>query len=113
LLAVIVLTAGGSALLLGRLGTAAVTSARAQTAADAAALAGAAEGRPAAAEVAAANGGRLIEYRSAGLVTTVVVTVGPARARATAQRSRAPTLALAHFDGGPLRSGGSRPTPDG
>ena|SRR5437879_3230279 len=109
LLAVIVLAAGGAALLLGRLGSAAVASAHARTAADAAALAGAAEGRPAAESVAAANGGRLVEYRSSGLVTSVVVAVGPARARATAERShgRAPRL-----DGGVGRPlGSARPPP--
>ncbi len=90
LIAVIVLTAGGSALLIGRLGGAAVARAQARTAADAAALAGAAEGRPAAEMVAVANGGRLVEFRSSGLRTSVVVVVGPARARATAERSLPP-----------------------
>jgi hypothetical protein len=111
LLAVIVLAAGGAVLLIGRLGGAAVARAKARTAADAAALAGAAEGRPAAEAVAAANGGRLVEYRSSGLVTSVVVAVGPARARATAERSRGRSRALAPAAAGPLRSGRSPPEP--
>src|SRR5438128_2221470 len=48
LVAVGILVAGGAVLLLGRMGTAAVDRASARTAADAAALAGAAEGRAAA-----------------------------------------------------------------
>ena len=91
LMAVVVLAAGGAALLLGQLGGQAVASARARTAADAAALAGAAEGRPAAESVAAANGGHVVEYQASGLVTSVVVAVGTARARATAERSPATT----------------------
>ncbi|MCU1460200.1 MAG: hypothetical protein JWO37_275, partial [Acidimicrobiales bacterium] len=79
--------------------------------ADAAALAGAAEGRPAAEAVAAANGGRLVVYQSSGLLTTVVVAVGPARARATAERSRGRVRALAAASPGPLRSGRSPPGP--
>jgi hypothetical protein len=73
------------ALVLADLGGAAVARARARTAADAAALAGAAEGRPVAAEVAAANGGHLREFRAQGGVVEVVVDVGPARARARAE----------------------------
>src|SRR5258705_526100 len=84
LIAVIVLTAGGSALLIGRLGGAAVARAQARTAADAAALAGAAEGRPAAEMVAVANGGRLGEFPASGLPAAGVVVVGPPRARAPA-----------------------------
>ena len=56
LLAVLVLVAGGAIVLLGRIGGAAVDRASARTAADAAALAGAAEGRAAAASVATARG---------------------------------------------------------
>jgi hypothetical protein len=64
--------------------------ARARTAADAAALAGAAEGEAAARRLAAANGGRLVEYRSDGASVAVRVQVGVAAARARA--GRAPCL---------------------
>jgi hypothetical protein len=60
--------------------------AQARTAADAAALAGAAEGRDAAAEVAEDNGGRLLEWRSEGDEVWVRVQVRNARASAKARR---------------------------
>ena len=60
--------------------------AQARTAADAAALAGAAEGRDAAAGVAKDNGGRLIEWRSEGDEVWVRVQVRNARANAKARR---------------------------
>jgi len=63
-----------------------VDGARARTAADAAALAGAAEDRTAAAEVARANGGRLVAFRAEGTAVTVTVALGRARATARAQR---------------------------
>ena len=63
-----------------------VDGARARTAADAAALAGAAEDQSAAAEVAQANGGRLIAFRAEGAAVTVTVALGRARATARAQR---------------------------
>src|SRR5436305_516764 len=85
LVAVGILVAGGTVLLLGRLGSAAVDRASARTAADAAALAGAAEGRAAAASVASANGARLASYVEHGFDTEVVVTVGKARAVARAR----------------------------
>jgi hypothetical protein len=59
--------------------------ARAGTAADAAALAGVAEGEGAAREVARANGGELLEWRAEGTEVWVVVRVGKARARAKAR----------------------------
>jgi len=59
LLALVVLAAGGAIVLVGRIGGAAVERASARTAADAAALAGAADGRGAAASVATADGGRI------------------------------------------------------
>jgi hypothetical protein len=86
LVAVGILVAGGAVLLLGRMGTAAVDRASARTAADAAALAGASEGRAAASSVAAANGGRMASYREQGFDTEVSVTVGQARAMARARR---------------------------
>ena len=61
-------------------------AARARTAADAAALAGAAAGRPSAGQVAEANGGELLEYRAIGSVVEVGVRVGDATARARAER---------------------------
>ena len=67
-------------------------SARASTAADAAALAGAAEGQSGAASVAAANGGSLLSYNEERLgevadavVVTVSVEVGRATRTARAQ----------------------------
>lgn len=68
-------------------------SARARTAADAAALAGAAAGRTEAAALAAANGGRLLSYTeqeadgdSNALLVTVAVQVGRASQTARAER---------------------------
>ena len=58
--------------------------AAARTAADAAALAGAAEGEDAAREVAAANGAELVSWRAVGSDVWVVVTLGDARAEAKA-----------------------------
>jgi hypothetical protein len=67
-----------------RLSVAADASARARTAADAAALGGAAEGREAAAQLAEANGGELIEFDRVGANVEVVVRVDSAYARARA-----------------------------
>ena len=63
-------------LVVGRLGTAAVSRAQARTAADAAALAGAAEGRSAAEEVAGAAARTSVSFNQSGADTEVVVTVG-------------------------------------
>ena len=60
--------------------------ARARTAADAAALAGAAEGEDAAREVAEANGAELVHWRAEGADVWVEVRVGDARAVAKARR---------------------------
>lgn len=60
--------------------------AQAVTAADAAALAGAAEGEDAARQVAADNGGRLVAWRAEGADVWVTVVVGKARAHAKARR---------------------------
>jgi hypothetical protein len=68
------------------LAQAAVQRARARTAADAAALAGAAEGEDSAREVAEANGGELVGWKAAGTDVWVTVTVGDARAVAKARR---------------------------
>jgi hypothetical protein len=76
----------------GRLVGGAVDAARARTAADAAALAGAGDGRAAAAEMAAANGGVLVGFREAGDDVVVDVRVGSAvaTARASMVLSRGP-----------------------
>ena len=58
--------------------------ARAQTAADAAALAATTGGRPAAARLAAGNGATLVGYVEVGDVVTVVVDVDGERATARA-----------------------------
>ena len=60
--------------------------ASARNAADAAALAGAAEGEEAAREVAARNGAALVSWRARGTDVWVVVTLGEARAEAKARR---------------------------
>jgi uncharacterized membrane protein len=57
---------------------------RAQTAADAAALAGLQGGRSAAAQLAAANGAVLVSFAREGATVTVVVSVDEVRARARA-----------------------------
>jgi Flp pilus assembly protein TadG len=59
---------------------------RAQTAADAAALAGAARGRPAAEALAIENDGTLERYASEGAEVEVTVRVGDARATSRARR---------------------------
>lgn len=78
--------AGALALQVGRLGGAVAARARAQTAADASALAGAADGREAAQALAEANGARLVEYEERGSDARVVVELGPSRARGRARR---------------------------
>ena len=57
---------------------------RAQTAADAAALAGVSGGQAAAAQLAASNGAVLVSYDQHGFEVTVVVTLGRVSARARA-----------------------------
>lgn len=59
-------------------------AAQARTAADAAALAGAASGEGAARELAAANGGRLVSFARTWRGVVVVVAVGEVQARAEA-----------------------------
>lgn len=67
-------------------GEAAIEDARAGTAADAAALAGAAAGHQEARRAATLNGAELISVSTTNAVTTVVVRVGAATARAHAER---------------------------
>jgi hypothetical protein len=84
LLAVILVVTATLVLAVGRLGEAAVARAHARTAADAAALAGAAEGRGAATETAAANGARLLAFEPRAHTVRVTVAWGDARATASA-----------------------------
>jgi hypothetical protein len=70
------------------LAEAAQQRAAARNAADAAALAGAAEGEAAAREVAEDNGAELVRWRADGLDVWVAVTLGDARAEAKARRER-------------------------
>ncbi|MBW3547730.1 MAG: M15 family metallopeptidase [Actinobacteria bacterium] len=86
MVAVLVVATGGLCLGLGRLGGEAVAAARARTAADAAALAGAAEGEETARAVAEANGGELVDFTEEGAEVQVRARVGGSEAVARAQR---------------------------
>lgn len=86
LCAVVVLVAAGAMLLIAQLGVLAVHRAHARTAADAAALAGATEGRDAAAQVAQANGAELESFVVSGSDVQVRVRVGSTHASARARR---------------------------
>jgi hypothetical protein len=86
-IALAIVMAGLTVILLGRVGGAATARAGARNAADAAALAGAAAGRSAATELAEANGAVLLDYKEIGLDAEVRVRVGPAEAVGRAQRS--------------------------
>jgi len=72
------------------IGSAANEAAQAQSAADAAALAGAANGTDAVHELAARNGAVVLGIRVDGDVTTVEVRVGEASATAAAKRLLVP-----------------------
>lgn len=74
------------AVLVVRVGAASSDRARAQAAADAAALAGVVDGAAAASDYAARNGGSLVGWADAGDEVEVVVVVGEARAVARARR---------------------------
>jgi hypothetical protein len=84
LVLVLVLATGGLCLGLGRLGSDAVDAGLARTAADAAALAGAAGGERAARLVAEANGGVLVAFADEGAEVEVRVRVGRSSAVARA-----------------------------
>jgi len=71
-----------------RLGPTVDAAAEARTAADAAALAGAAEGRAEAARLAELNGAILVSYEQQGSEVIVVVEVDEVRARAAAVGTR-------------------------
>jgi hypothetical protein len=93
LFALLLAVVAGSAVLVAMVGRVVDDRARAATAADAAALAGAAEGREAAEELARRNGGVLEEFRQEGADTVVVVRVGHARAEARARVEPAAPIA--------------------
>jgi hypothetical protein len=84
LVVAVVVVAAVGVVAMGRLAVGAVDAARARTAADAAALAGAIDGRAAAVAVAADNGGVLVDFLSTGDDVLVEVRVGRATARARA-----------------------------
>jgi len=87
LLAVVVALAALVVLGLGRLGAVVVARAEAQTAADAAALAGVLHGQASAQHLAEANGGRLVSWAAAGREVEVVADVRGERARSRARRA--------------------------
>ncbi len=87
LMALAVVLVGVVALAIGRIGQAAVWRARAQAGADAAALAGAVEGRRAAEALARQNGAELVAFELEGRSARVTVRVGGAEAGARATSS--------------------------
>ena len=87
IMALLALALGGLVVGVGQVGADVVLASRARAAADAAALAGAAEGEEAAQRLAAANGGRLVAYEAEGAQVQVTVAVGAARAVARAERT--------------------------
>ncbi len=90
LVALLAVAVGGLCLGLGRFGGEAVTAGRARTAADAAALAGAAEGERAARAMARANGAELVEAEEDGAAFVARVRLGGEEATARAEGRRAP-----------------------
>ena len=92
LLALLVVAVGGLCLGLGHLGAAANAAARAQTAADAAALAGAADGLDAARRLAKANGAEVVELHSEDEGSAVEVIVRVHGVEAVARAVREPDL---------------------
>lgn len=86
LVALLIALIAATGLLLAALGAVVIDRNRAKHGADAAALAGAVEGEPAARTVAAANGARLESFRVVGGgVVEVTVVVGRARATSRAE----------------------------
>jgi D-alanyl-D-alanine carboxypeptidase len=110
LMVLAVVVGGVLALQTGRLGGAAGDRARAQTAADAAALAGAAEGEGVARTLAEANGAQLVGYTTSGLDTRVEVELGTARASGKAHREAARRVAAAGAARGTATGAGLDPT---
>jgi Flp pilus assembly protein TadG len=80
----VVVVAALVAMGVAREGTVMAQRERAQTAADAAALAGVTGGRSASADLAVANGATLVSFERDGSTVTVIVRVGDVRARARA-----------------------------
>jgi uncharacterized membrane protein len=89
LLALALVVAVGALLALGLVGRVLVQRAQAQSAADAAALAGAVEGRDGASELARRNHARLVSFAIDDTDTVVVVAVDRVRATARARVTRA------------------------
>ena len=87
ILLVVVALAAVSIVAVAEFGVRLVHEARAQAAADAAALAGVMSGEQAALSVAARNGALLVSFRTDGSLVTVVVAIGPVTAVARASRS--------------------------
>jgi len=85
LVALLFVITAGALLALGHLGAILADRTRAQTAADAAALAGATDGEGRARDVAARNGGEVRSYVAQGSEVEVVVRVGQADASARAR----------------------------
>jgi hypothetical protein len=85
LVAILIVLVGVLCLALGHLGGSAAEVTRAHTAADAAALAGAADGEAAARSLAQANGARLVSYKVDGTEVEVVVAIRTSTARARAR----------------------------
>jgi Putative Flp pilus-assembly TadE/G-like len=110
--ALIVLVVGGAVIVVGHLGRLAVDRARARTAADAAALAGAGAGRPAAEEVSHDNRAVLEDYVADKGVVEVRVRVGDSRATARAERTGNPSGAGRLADVAPQSYPGRHPPMD-
>jgi uncharacterized protein YcbK (DUF882 family) len=86
LVALLLVAIAGLTVAVGDVGLDVVTAARARAAADAAALAGAADGEAAARRMALANGATLVDYATAGQEVQVTVAVAGVEARARAAR---------------------------
>jgi hypothetical protein len=87
LVALLFVVVAGALLALGQLGAVVTDRARARTAADASALAGASDGEAGARRVASANGGDVRRYVVVGSAVEVTVQVGRAEATSRAELS--------------------------
>ena len=85
MIAIVILVVGAMSVVAVRVGELLDASAQARTAADAAALAGAAAGETEAEAIARANGGEIVAYDEIGGIVMVVVRVGPATSEAWAE----------------------------
>lgn len=104
--ALVLVAVAGLCVGMGRLGSQVALAARVSAAADAAALAGAAEGEEAARALAEANGAELVAWRDEGDEVQVEVALGGATARARAAASPGTALDAA---GAPGSANGLRP----